>query len=98
MGYSAIDSDRVQDIGLLSALIHLNSLFGREKRMELAPSLVKEALAYLQTIHDLEKPQQLGRGPFYLARTDDRTVLAHGVVLHGGIEYKIGPIRQVMFR
>lgn len=66
--------------------------------MELAPSLVKKAMAYLQTCHDLEKPQQLGRGPFYLARAVDRTVLAHGVVLHGGIEYKIGPIRQVIHR
>ena len=66
--------------------------------MELATSLVKEAMACLQTSHDLEKPQQLGRGPFYLARADDQTVLAHGVVLHGGIEYKIGPIRQVTHR
>jgi hypothetical protein len=61
--------------------------------MELARSLIKKAEALLQASPDLAKPLQLAPGLFYLARGDDMSVLAHGVVLHNGVEYKVGTLR-----
>jgi hypothetical protein len=64
--------------------------------MELSLSLVKKAEVLLRASHDIVTPQQLSPGPFYLARAEDRSVLAHGVVLHNGVEYKVGTLRQGM--
>lgn len=64
--------------------------------MELALSLVKKAEVLLHASLDLATPQNLAPGPFYLARAEDRSVLAHGVVFHNGVEYKVGTLRQVV--
>ena len=64
--------------------------------MELAPSIIKQAVVTLQESHDIEAPQQIGRGPFYLARAEDQSVLAHGVVLYNGVEYKVGTLSEGM--
>lgn len=35
-------------------------------------------------------PKQIGKMPFYVAGTTDKTILGHGTILHDDKEYKIG--------
>ncbi len=60
--------------------------------MEIAQYIIDEATKLLQREGEGSLPQKLSGTGFYLAKADGRTVLAFGVVLFGGVEYKLGPI------
>lgn len=60
--------------------------------MEVAKYLIDEAKLLLQRDGAARLPQRLCGTAFFVARADDGTVLAHGVVLFEGAEYKLGPI------
>lgn len=63
--------------------------------MELAKSLTEGATAYLREHGVSLLPHKIGGAPFYVAATDDQTILAHGVVRFNGVEYKIGTLREI---
>lgn len=58
--------------------------------MEIARYLIVEAKSFLEREDSL--PQKLSGTDFYLAKADDRTVMAFGAVSFDGAEYKIDPI------
>ena len=61
--------------------------------MELAQYLrnaAQQALMFEQG----EFPRQLSGTDFYVAKVDDKSVIAHGEIIHEGASYKIGPLGQ----
>ncbi|MBK6803316.1 MAG: hypothetical protein IPG83_18045 [Novosphingobium sp.] len=60
--------------------------------MEIAQYLTDEATSFLRREGDGSLPQKLSGTSFYLAKASDRTIMAFGVVLFEGVEYKLGPM------
>ena len=58
--------------------------------MEISRYLIKAAEDHLKADGAMKLPAQLAGTDFYLASKEDDTVIAHGVIAHKGIEYKIG--------
>ena len=58
--------------------------------MEIAQYIQKAAEDHLKFQGGSGLPAQLADTDFYLATSDDITVIAHGAVSHEEVEYKIG--------
>jgi hypothetical protein len=65
-----------------------------EKTMELNRLIIKEAETILRFEGDNNLPKQLLGMPFFVARGDDESILAHDAIKFGGQEYKIGTKKQ----
>lgn len=58
--------------------------------VEIVSYIVKAAENHLKTEGATKLPAQLAGTDFFLAFSDDASVLAHASVSHEGVEYKIG--------
>lgn len=58
--------------------------------MELTQNIINEAENILRFEGVSSLPKQIGRTPLFLGVTDDQSILAHGVIVFEGVEYKIG--------
>ena len=63
--------------------------------MQLVLYIYKEAENILQFEGESNLPQQIGDTVFFLAKDNDKTIIAHDVLFFNNKEYKIGVIRDV---
>jgi hypothetical protein len=61
--------------------------------MEIPNYLTEAAEKFLQYEGDESLPQKLVNTEFYLAKADDCSIFAFGVIKFQGIEYKIGTVK-----
>jgi len=59
--------------------------------MKIANYLEEDAEKYLRYHGATGFPVQLAGTAFFLTNKDDESIIAHGVVVHDSVEYKIGP-------